>query len=279
LALKSKALVRQVIGIDRDISTLEQALQLGVIDVACNDLKDAMVDADLVLLAAPVAQTESILRSIYPYLSQRTIVTDVGSTKCDVIAAAKRALNDKIAQFVPAHPIAGRAVHGPQAALATLFSGKYVVVTPLAENSSGAINYVANLWRQCEATVQVLEPLHHDRIFASVSHLPHLLAYAMVNHITDHADAFDYFKYAASGFRDFTRIASSSPEMWRDIALANSDALLEELNAYQGQLRQIIEALQQRHGDRLLSLFSKAQTARQDWLLTHQRVDNDGESV
>lgn len=271
LALKKQAAVKQVVGVGRHASTLARALNLGIIDVASSDLADALNGADLILIAAPVAQTESILRSIYPYLQKQTIVTDAGSTKSDVVEAARRALADKIAQFVPAHPIAGRESNGPEAAIADLYQGKKIVITKLPENSPTALNLVASTWQRCGAVPHYLNPKQHDHIFAAVSHLPHLLAYALVNQITKQPEADLRFQYAASGFRDFTRIAGSSPEMWRDISLANRDALQEELAHYQVQLQRISTALQHGDGDQLLAIFSNAQAARQRWI---QRIES-----
>jgi len=266
LALKKQAAVKQIVGVGRNASTLERALNLGIIDVASSDLVDALNEADLILIAAPVAQTKSILRSIYPHLQKQTIVTDAGSTKSDVVEAARRALAEKIDQFVPAHPIAGRESNGPEAALADLYQGKKIVITKLSENSATAVNLVASTWQRCGAVPHFLNPKQHDQIFAAVSHLPHLLAYALVNQITGQPEADLRFQYAASGFRDFTRIAGSSPEMWRDISLANRDALQKELAHYQDQLQRISAALQCADGDQLFAIFSNAQAARQRWI-------------
>ena len=265
LALKKQSAVKQIVGVGRNASTLKRALNLGIIDVASSDLADTLNGTDLILIAAPVAQTESILRSIYPHLQKQTIVTDAGSTKSDVVEAARRALGEKIAQFVPAHPIAGRESNGPEAALADLYQGKKIVITKLPENSPAALNLIASTWQRCGAVPHFLNPKQHDHIFAAVSHLPHLLAYALVNQITEQPEADLRFQYAASGFRDFTRIASSSPEMWRDISLANRDALQEELAHYQAQLQRISTALQHNDGDQLLAIFNNAQAARQHW--------------
>ncbi|PRC93004.1 prephenate dehydrogenase [Solimicrobium silvestre] len=265
LALKKQAAVKQIVGVERNQNALERALGLGIIDVAGADLAAALDGADLVLIAAPVAQTEAILRAIYPHLQAQTIVTDAGSTKADVVEAARRALEDKISQFVPAHPIAGRESNGPDAAIANLYQGKKLVITALPENSPSALNLVANTWQRCGAVPYYLNPAEHDQVFAAVSHLPHLLAYALVDQITEQPQAELRFQYAASGFRDFTRIAGSSPEMWRDISLANRAALLVELTHYQAQLQRISNALQHSDGEQLLAIFSNAQAARQRW--------------
>ena len=226
LALKKAGVVEQVVGVGRRIETLERAKSLGIIDVI-GDVT-AVSDADLVLIATPVAQTQAVLASIAPYLQAHTVVTDAGSTKSDVVTAARLALGEKIAQFVPGHPIAGREQNGPEAALADLYVGKKVVLTALPENASALVASVSAAWKHCGALIHELSAEEHDGVFAAVSHLPHFLAYALVDDIAANSKADLLFQYAASGFRDFTRIAGSSPEMWRDIVLANQSALLVE---------------------------------------------------
>ena len=212
-----------------------------------------------------MAQTEAILASIKPHLDARAIVTDAGSTKSDVVAAARKALGERIAQFVPAHPIAGREKHGPEAALAELYEGKKVVITALPENSETDVETVAAAWRACGAIIHRLSPQEHDAVFASVSHLPHVLAFALVDDIAAKPHAETLFQYAASGFRDFTRIAASSPEMWRDITLANRDALLTEVDAYLVQLQGIRAMIADSDGAGLEKIYASAQHARQQW--------------
>ena len=266
LALKQKSAVAEVVGVGRRRDTLERAQSLGLIDRIASDMADAVANADLVLIAAPVAQTAALLSAIAPHLQPGTIVTDAGSTKTDVVEAARTALGDKIAQFVPGHPIAGREQNGPEAALADLYIGKKVILTPLAENTPQSVERVASAWRQCGALIHQLQPHEHDGVFAAVSHLPHLLAYALVDDIAARPHAALLFQYAASGFRDFTRIAGSSPEMWRDIALANRPALLAELDAYLAQVTQLRELLNRHDGVALEALFGRAQRARQAWI-------------
>ena len=269
LAQKKAAAAAQIVGVGRTAAPLERAIALGIIDSASSADSDALAsclrDAELILIAAPVAQTEAILNAIAPHLQGGTIVTDAGSTKTDVVAAARRALGIKVAQFVPGHPIAGREQNGPEAALADLYVGKKVVLTPLPENAPDDVARVAAAWQQCGAIIHQLTPEQHDRVFASVSHLPHLLAYALVDDIARKPHADLLFQYAASGFRDFTRIAGSSPEMWRDIALANQTALLGELDAYLVQLTQLRSALANGDGSAMEAIFVNAQQARQRW--------------
>lgn len=273
LGLKKANAVKEVFGVGRSVSSLSRARELGIIDVASASIEEAVADADLILLAAPVAQTGPILTAITPHLKQGTIVTDAGSTKCDVVAAARNALGDKIAQFVPGHPIAGREQNGPDAAIEDLYFGKKVVLAPLPENAAGDVARVAEVWRQCGAVIHQLTPQEHDRVFASVSHLPHLLAYALVDDIAKKPHAELLFQYAASGFRDFTRIAGSSPEMWRDISLANQVALLEELDSYTTRLAELRAMLAARDGSAIEAVYANAQQARHNWTRTIEAAE------
>jgi prephenate dehydrogenase len=266
LALRQKGVVRHVVGVGRRRASLDRALALGIIDEIATSAADAVAGADLVLLAAPVAQTENILREIAPLLGGSTVVTDAGSTKSDVVAAARRALGSKIGQFIPGHPIAGRELNGPDAALAQLYAGKKVVIAALPENTDEHIERVAAAWRCCGATIYRLSPERHDQVFAAVSHLPHLLAYALVDDIARKPNADLLFQYAASGFRDFTRIAGSSPEMWRDITLANRDAMLVELDAYIAQLQGMRAMIATRDGAALEAVYANARHARENWI-------------
>lgn len=266
LALRQARAVSHVTGVGRSVASLERARELGIIDGIAADVADAVNGADLVLVAAPVAQTEAILASIKPHLQAGTVITDAGSTKTDVVAAARKALGEKSAQFVPGHPIAGRELNGPDAAIPDLYVGKKTVITRLPENSASDVERVAAAWKQCGAIIHHLAPEDHDRVFAAVSHLPHLLAYALVDDIAGKPHADLLFQYAASGFRDFTRIAGSSPEMWRDISLANQAALLAELDAYMAQLTRMRAMLAAADGAALESVYGNAQNARMTWI-------------
>jgi prephenate dehydrogenase len=265
LALKQAGAARSIVGMGRSPEAMARALELGIVDIIGVSLADAMRGADLVLVAAPVAQTEAILASLLPYLEDGTVLTDAGSTKSDVVAAARKALGVRCAQFVPGHPIAGRESNGPDAAIADLYIGKKTVLTPLPENSDADVARVAAAWEACGAIVHRLTPAEHDKVFAAVSHLPHLLAYALVDDIAGKPHADLLFQYAASGFRDFTRIAASSPEMWRDISLANRDALLGELDAYLAQLTAMRAMLAAGDGAALEGVYANAQRARRQW--------------
>jgi len=225
-----------------------------------------LADADLVLLAVPVGQTPSVMRSIAPLLGPGTVVTDAGSTKQDVVEIARRELKDVLSRFVPGHPIAGTERSGAEAAFAGLYRGRKVVLTPLKGSEPGAVAQVRAAWEACGARVFELEPREHDAVLASVSHLPHVLAYALVDQVAHHKNAKQLFSYAAGGFRDFTRIASSHPEMWRDICLANRKALLAELDRYGGKLERVRRMLERGDAKALEALFSGARDARDRWL-------------
>lgn len=266
LGLKAAGAVGTVVGLERSGEALARALQLGIVDQAYTTPEHALRGADLVLIAAPVAQTPLILQSLLPWLEPHTIVTDAGSTKSDVVANARAVLGERIAQFVPGHPIAGRESNGPDAAIPDLYRGKKAVLTPLPENPQASIDKVAAAWRACGAIIHILTPGEHDKVFAAVSHLPHLLAYALVDDIANKPHAELLFQYAASGFRDFTRIAGSSPEMWRDISLANRDALLGELDAYLAQLNGLRARLANSDASGLEAVYGNAQRARRAWI-------------
>jgi len=265
LALKAAGQVEEVVGFGRSLATLTQALDLGIIDRVGANPGQEVADADLVLIATPVGQMPEIMARIAPYLGPQTLVTDGGSTKTDVAEAARRHFGDRVGQFIPAHPIAGAENSGAAAARANLYRDKKVVLTPLAENTVLDVARVRSAWEWCGAQVHELRPAEHDRVFAAVSHLPHLLSFALVHGLAVRENSELYFSYAASGFRDFTRIAASHPEMWRDICLANRDALLGELALYQAQLDDLHRALKEGDGKALEQVFDVARSARRDW--------------
>jgi prephenate dehydrogenase len=264
LALHRANAVGEVVGFGRSTATLEQARQLGILDCIGTDLVE-LGDADIVLLATPVGQMAELMARIAPHLGAHTLVTDGGSTKGDVVTAARANLGNKLSQFVPAHPIAGAEKTGPEAALADLYVGKKVVLTPLPENSKESVARVRKAWELCGAVVSELTPEQHDMVFAAVSHLPHLLSFALVHDIAQREDRDLLMSFAASGFRDFTRIAASSPEMWRDICMANRDALLDELGRYQQELETLHEALAEADAAKLEQVFSEARKLRSGW--------------
>ena len=265
LALKAAGEVEEVVGFGRSIATLTQALELGIIDRLGVNPGQEVADADLVLIATPVGQMSEIMARIAPYLGADTVVTDGGSTKSDVVAAARAAFGERIGQFVPAHPIAGAENSGAAAARADLYRERKVVLTPLPENSVLNVARVRSAWEWCGALIHELSPAEHDRVFAAVSHLPHLLSFALVHDLAVRENSDLFFTFAASGFRDFTRIAASHPEMWRDISLANREALLDELDRYRAQLDEVRVALAAGDGSRLEEIFDTARTARRAW--------------
>ena len=266
LALRAKNAVREVVGVGRSQRNMDDALRLGIIDRAETDMRSALQDADVVLVTTPVAQMPRVFAGIAAALEPQTLVTDGGSTKQDVIAAARAAFGARIHQFVPGHPIAGTEQTGASAAFPELFRNRKVVLTPLPENAPGATATVRALWEATGATVIDMTAERHDAILAAVSHLPHVLAFGLVEELALRPDAADYFRFAAGGFRDFTRIASSSPEMWRDIALANRSFLLDELRRYRGQVERLERLVESADGDTLFRLFATARDARNDWL-------------
>ena len=266
LAVKRAGLAKRIVGVGRSETNLNKALRLGVIDEVANDVAQAVRSADVILLALPVGQMRRVMRAIAPHLEPHTLVTDAGSTKQDVAACARECLASHLERFVPAHPVAGAELSGVAAASADLFVNKNLVVTPLAKTEKKALKRIKDIWLACGARVSEMTPRQHDEIFAAVSHLPHLLAYALVDVIAAKPDAARLFNYAASGFRDFTRIAGSSPEMWRDITVANRKILLKELSGYQKQLKRLAGLLRKNNGAALEKIFSNARNARQKWL-------------
>ena len=266
LALKDAGAVRRVVGVGRSAANIYRAQELRIIDAPGGFDRDTFGDADLVMLAMPVGQMQPVMRAIAPLLGDRTAVTDAGSTKQDVVALAKRELKRTLARFVPGHPIAGTEKSGAGAAFAKLYRGRKVVLTPLKGTDRDALARVRSAWTACGASVFELKPREHDAVLATVSHLPHVLAFALVDQVARHRDAKRLFSYAAGGFRDFTRIASSSPEMWRDICMANRKALLAELGRYEGELARLRKLLERGDGKGLEALFAGARDARDRWI-------------
>ena len=265
LALRASKPDTNIIAFDRDEMQLDLALRAGAIDAATSDFS-AIAKADVIFVCVPVAQASTVFASLKMHLRVDTVITDVGSTKQSAIVAARAHLGPHISRFVPGHPIAGREHSGFAAAASELFEGKNVVLTPLVENASDVLEIVRSLWRACGARVMEMPAKSHDEIFAAVSHLPHLLAFALVDEFASRTNAKDLFSFAASGFRDFTRIASSSPEMWRDIALDNRDALLVETDRYLLHAGRLRAALAARDGAAIEALMTRARDAREQWL-------------
>jgi prephenate dehydrogenase len=266
LALKHSGAVRRVVGAGRSRENLERALAVGAIDEIASDAGAAARGSDLIFVAVPVQQTEAVLGQVAAAMGDAAIVTDAGSTKQDVIASAQRAMGPKIERFVPAHPIAGAEKSGADAASAALYRDRLVVLTPLPGNPLAAVELVRGLWLECGARVARMAPREHDEVFAAVSHLPHALAFALVAMMAARDESTKLFSHAGAGFRDFSRIAGSSPEMWRDICLANAPALLNELDAYQSTLSELASLIRKGDGAGVEAVFSRAREARARWL-------------
>jgi prephenate dehydrogenase len=266
LALKGAGAVGQVVGVGRSRANLERALAAGAIDETAPDPATAADGADFVLIATPVAAMAEAFASLATRLPPNAVITDGGSTKRSVIAAARAALGARIDQYVPAHPIAGSDESGAAAATAGLYRGREVILTPLEETPPERIERVRAAWRACGARVTEMGAAEHDAVLAAVSHLPHLLSYALVHDLAARADAAGLLAHAGSGFRDVSRLAASNPEMWRDVCLANRDALLAELRRYQDELARLGAALERSDGAALERAFAAARAARRAWL-------------
>ncbi|MBO1110824.1 prephenate dehydrogenase [Bordetella petrii] len=264
LALRQAGRVGRVLGVGRNAQSLARARELGLIDAAATP-QEAAAQADVILLATPVGGLGALLAQLRPYLNPRTVLTDAGSTKAEVVAAARAALGDRIGQFVPGHPIAGAERSGPDAADADLYRRRTVILTPLPENAPAGVARVRDLWQACGAHVIDMDADAHDHVLASVSHMPHLLAAAYMAQVAAADNAAARLALAGTGFRDFTRIAAGSPEMWRDIFLSNRAALRTELAAVRAVLDQAERAMADGDGAALEALLARASQARRDW--------------
>jgi len=267
LALKKARAVKRVVGVGRTRKNLNAALRLGVIDEIAKDAARAVRDADFVFLGTPVGQMAEVMSHIAPLLAPDAVVTDGGSTKQDVIAHAERFLNPHYPRFVPSHPIAGTEHSGAAAAFAELFADRNVVLTPQHATSAAAVRRVREAWLACGARVVRMAANEHDEIFAAVSHLPHVAAFALVSVLARGPDAAKRLGYSSGGLRDTVRIAGSSPEMWRDICIANRDALTALLDEYLDELEAARSAIAAADGDALSEMFSRARDARERWLV------------
>ena len=264
LALKGAGVVREVIGVGRSSANLDQAKKMGAIDRVA-DLAEAVQSSQWIVLCVPVAQMRAIFTQLEPHLGSNTLITDAGSTKSDVILAAKEVLGKKVCQFVPAHPIAGGAQHGAAAARADLFQGKQTIICQLQENSAADVALVEEFWKVLGSNIKRISAVQHDAIYAAVSHLPHILSFALMASVLNSEDAEQKLGHAGAGFRDFTRIAASSPEMWRDICIANKQAILKELDQYLSVTGRLREMIAKEDAAGLEKVFQKASQARQKW--------------
>ena len=270
LALKEAGAVQKVVGVGRSQKNLDAAVALGVIDQAETDTATAVSGADLVLIATPVGQMPEVMATIAPALGSATVVTDGGSTKQDVIAYARRFLSAHVERFVPSHPIAGTEKSGATAAFAALYRDRNVILAPQAETSARALDLVRRAWETCGARVMEIDAERLDEIFAAVSHLPHVVAYALVSTLAKRDDAPTLLGHSGGGLRDTVRIAGSSPEMWRDICIANRAALIDILDAYMEELELARAALDAGDAAALESMFERARVARRRWLLKEE---------
>ena len=263
-ALRAAGAVSEVVACGRNPDALARAIELGVADRVTTDPVDAVRDADVVVLAVPLSAMRDLMARIAPALLAHAILTDVGSTKQSVIADAKAVLGERIARFVPGHPIAGTERSGVEASFAELFQERRVILTPMEATDPAATQTIAELWHQAGATVTQMSAQHHDRVLALTSHLPHVLAFALVDRLSQMQEQDEIFAYAAGGFRDFTRIASSDPVVWRDICLNNRSAVLDALQVYRDELDELTQALRNHDGAVLEALFARAKRARDD---------------
>lgn len=264
LALKKAGVVKEVIGVGRRATTLEHAQALGVIDRVAT-LEEAASCADLIMISAPVGAFEAIFEALTPSLNPRARITDGGSTKGGVVAAARRAMGAKVAQFIPAHPVAGSHESGPQAARADLYRNRQVVICPLAENQPHDVSYVKDAWLACGAELKTLDVTVHDEVLASISHLPHWLASLYVAHVAQQTDAPTCLAMAGAGFGDFSRIAQGSEEMWRDIFVDNREAMLRQISDLHTLLNQAESALRTHDIDWIQTMLTQSAQVRRQW--------------
>lgn len=265
-ALRAKGLVREVVGCGRDEGNLRRGVELGAIDRYTFDPAVAAAHADVVVVAVTLGATADVLARISPALGPQTIVTDVGSTKQSVIAAARTSLGARFPRFVPGHPIAGGERTGVEASYPALYERHRVILTPTPDTDPAAVAVVEQMWIATGAHVSRMEPAHHDEVLAATSHLPHMLAFALVDCLAGLSEAGEIFDYAAGGFRDLTRIASSSPDMWRDIALHNRDALATMCARFEETFGSLRQALEVGDGAALRAMFARAKDARDAYL-------------
>ena len=265
-AVRQAGFVSNIVGFDQQDDEVLRAVELGVIDVAGNRLQTAIASSQLILLAVPVGATESVLRMIQPYLRDDQVVTDVGSSKTNVLSAVERVFGQPLKNFVGGHPIAGKERSGVAASTQDLFRNHRVILTPVETTAPAAVDLVTKMWQSTGAVVEQLGAQQHDLVLGATSHLPHVLAYATVDTLSNLSYADEIFRFAAGGFRDFSRIASSDPVMWRDICLENRDAILDVLDRFESHLGGIRKSLEQRDGEALEETFTAAKKVRDEFM-------------
>ena len=268
LALRRAGLVKRVVGYSKSPSTTERARMIGVIDIEAPSTPIAVSDADIVLIAVPVAATESTFKAIKHLVTPNMLVMDVGSTKREVIDAGRRALREQIGSFVPAHPITGKEVSGVEHADPDLYTGRQVIITPIERTLTAQLQKAVDVWTALGCRVLKMSPEQHDAAFAAVSHLPHLIAFALVNAISGQPQGKDYLSLAGPGFRDFTRIAASDPKVWRDILISNREELLTQSKIFQANLKALELMISNSNTEALEGLIEQASNTRGNWSMT-----------
>jgi len=274
LALKKASAVEQVSGYSSNATTRQEAKDLGIIDIAAESIQQAVTDADMIFVAVPMGAMQHVLTEIAEYAPVDAVITDGGSAKMEVVKAAEQGLTDSINRFVPGHPIAGTERSGPSAAFAELYQDHRVVLTPTEQTDQQALEKVRAMWEVAGADVFDMNVEHHDTVLAATSHIPHVLAFNLVGMLSERDDCDEVLRYAAGGFRDFSRIASSDPVMWRDICLTNKQAVLNLLKQYQQDLAKIEMAIENQDGDYLIDVFSRAKKARDTRFNDPTLIDN-----
>jgi prephenate dehydrogenase len=265
MAMKRAGLVKRVVGYSKSPSTTERARQMGVIDVEAPSALLAVSGADIVLLAVPVAATEATFKAIRHLVTANMLVMDVGSTKRDVVDAARRVLRDHVGSFVPAHPIAGKEVSGVEHADPELYQGRQVILTPVDKTQPAHLKRAQDLWEAMGCHVHQMSPESHDAAFAAVSHLPHLIAFALMHGILHQKDGKEFLSLGGPGFKDFTRIAASDPKMWRDVLLANRLELVEQAKIFQRSLMNMLQMAEEGNGEKLEEMLAEASLVRSHW--------------
>ena len=263
-ALKEKNLAKTVFGYGRDRSRLEEAKKHNIIDDYSTQIEEAVYHADIIVIATPVGTFRNIFNEVKPLIANDVIISDVGSTKTNIVDIAKEILGDKSQCFVPAHPIAGKEKSGFEASDGNLYIGKKVIITPIEDNSSESIQVIESMWKNVGAEVDFMSPQSHDDLLGMTSHLPHMLAFSLVNYLVDQNPSASI--YAGGGFKDFSRIASGDAVMWRDICLQNKDKIITHLRGYQSTVEELIDAIDQEESDKLELLFATAKKTRDSWI-------------
>ena len=271
-AIKQSGSCSTICGVGRNAEILEQALAEGVIDSWSQNPEEYCKNADLIIIGVPGLSVSKVLEDIERYLEEKTVLTDVASVKSSTVEAVQNKLGSKGNKFVPGHPIAGSEQSGFFASRVDLFKNKRVILTPLPENDPEDVELLKKLWQKMDAEVIEMKVDHHDEVLAATSHLPHLLAFALVDTLSQHGESEEIFRYAAGGFRDFTRIASSDPVMWRDIFLANGEPTIKILDDYMDDLKRLRSALENKEGEYFLETFSRAKQSRDKFMKLHQKI-------